>query len=223
MNEERTKLVLVGGIGILILLCIVGIIWAILAGPTPQSSQSDIPETNLSFSDDNDPAKGPGEAKVVVRMFSDLQCPACRDAEPGLQYAMKTYGDKVRFVWNDYPLFPTHKNAVAAANAARCAEEQGKFWEYHDVVYEKQQEWSGLSAPGDLFKTYAVSLGMNGDSFASCLAANRYQNKIQADKTEGDRNGVQATPTFFIGNIRRTGPAPSSEWDRILKSALAGS
>ena len=111
MNEERTRAVLIGGIGVLIVLCVVGIFWAILSGPTQNNDQSDIPEPNLRFSDDNDPAKGPGESKVVVRMFSDLQCPACREAEPGVQYAMKTYGDKVRFVWNDYPLISLHKNA----------------------------------------------------------------------------------------------------------------
>lgn len=223
MNEERTKTALIVGIGILIVLCIGGIIWAILAGPTPDSGQADVPETNLRFSDDNDPAKGPGEAKVAVRLFGDFQCPACRDAEPGFQYAMKTYGDKVRFVWNDYPLLQVHKNAMIAANAARCAEEQGKFWEFHDQLYEKQSEWSGLAAPSDQFKTYATSLGMNGDSFATCLAANRHQNKIQADQSEGDRNNVQATPTFFIGNIRRTGPVPTTEWDRLLKAAISGS
>ncbi len=220
MNAERTKVVLIGGIGTLIVLCIVGIIWAIMAGPTPNSGQSDVAETNLKFSDENDPVRGSSESKVVVRMFSDLQCPACRDAEPGLQYAMKTYGDKVRFIWNDYPLTSLHKNAMAAANAARCAEEQGKFWEFHDMAYDRQADWSALASPGDQFTTYAKSLGMKSDEFASCLAANRYQNKIQADQTEGDQNGVQATPTFFVNNIRRTGRLPNAEWDRLLKEAL---
>lgn len=220
MNEERTRVALIGGIGTLILLCIVGIVWAIMAGPTPGGNQGDVVETNLKFVDDNDPAKGPGESKVVVRMFSDLQCPACRDAEAGLQYAMKTYGDKVRFVWNDYPLVSLHKNAMAAANAARCAEEQGKFWEFHDMVYDKQTDWSGLAAPVDQFTAYAKSLGMNTDSFSACVAVHRYQNKIQADQAEGDKNNVQATPTFFVNNIRRTGKMPTAEWDRLLKASL---
>lgn len=224
MNKEESIrslfLIGLGGIGVLI---VGGLVWAIVAGPGPVPIGSrGTEETGLHFVDDNDPAVGPGDAKVVVRMFEDFQCPSCEQAEPGLEYAMKKYSDKVRFVWNDFPLTSIHQNAKAAAIAARCAEEQGKFWEYKTKLYDPatHDTWSNLAAPTDTFVSYAKGLGLNADSFASCIANQNGLRKVQDDGAEAESNNVNATPTVFVGNVRYVGALTETEWDQAIQSQL---
>lgn len=218
-SETQARTYFIFGSILLLALIIGGIIWAIVAGPQSTNGGQ---EVGLSFSDDNDPAKGPADAKVTVRVFGDFQCPACRAAEEGVKHAMQTYGDKVRFVWSDFPLVTVHKNALPAANAARCAEEQGKFWEFHDKVYEAQDEWSDLSSPSAKFQEYAKGLGLREDAFAACVAANRYQWKIQDDLDEGQSNAIDATPTFFVNNTRLVGVRSNVDWDQAIQGQLQG-
>lgn len=220
MKEERVGQMFLGGIGLLGVLIVGGLVWAIMAGPSPDNGSGGQIETDLRFRDDNDPARGPGESKVVVRMFGDFQCPACKAAEPGVKHAMSKFGDKVRFVWNDFPLSNIHKNARPAAVAARCAEEQGKFWEYHDVLYDKQSSWSELSAPTASFVEYAKQLSLDEGSFASCVASQTVLRKIQDDESEGMSNRVNSTPTVFIGQKRFVGSLSPEAWDKELTAAL---
>ncbi len=222
MNEDRSlqaqKLFLVG-ILVLGLLVIIGLVWAVSLGPEPFSSTS---EAGLSFNDDNDPSLGPGDSKVTVRLFSDLQCPACKAAEPGVKHALQAYAGRVRFIWDDFPLVNAHKNARAAANAARCAEEQGKFWEFREQLYSAQDEWAELAAPSETFSSFAGKLGMNKDAFSVCLAKATYDRKVSDDMAEGDANHVDATPTYFINNRRFVGGLTESDWDREISAALDG-
>lgn len=219
MKEERVGQLFLAGIGLLGLLIVGGLVWAIMAGPSSTSSTNGTAEQNLSFKDDNDPAQGPGESKVVVRMFEDFQCPSCGAAAPGVAYAIKTYGDKVRFIWDDFPL-TMHKNAVPAANAARCAEEQGKFWEYHDKLYAEQANWADVASPTSLFVGYAKTLNLNEQMFDGCMANQTYNGKVQDDENEGIANNVQGTPTFFINNVRYVGAMSNAQWDTELKAAI---
>lgn len=207
------------GIALLGALIVGGLVWAVMSPSSPSGTGGTV-ESNLRFVDDNDPAIGPADAKVTVRIFGDFQCPACGAAEPGVTYARKTYGDKVRFIWDDFPLVQIHQNAMAAANAARCAEEQGKFWEYHDKLYQVQTAWSNEKAPQEKFLDYAKELGLKEDTFSACLANQTYRNKIQADMSEATANGVDATPTFFINNKRMVGILQNVEWDREIQAQL---
>lgn len=211
-SDQAKKIFLLSAI-VLGVLVIIGLIWAVsfeLGGNTK----------SLSFNDDNDPIVGPGEAQVVVRVFSDFQCPACQAAEAGFKYARDTYKDKARFVWNDFPLQALHANALMAANAARCAEEQGKFWEYHDRLFEDQASWDKLAAPLNKFIAYADALDLEVNSFANCLDERKYQNKIMDDLREGQSNGVQATPVFFIGEKSLVGAQNNDVWDREIQEQL---
>ncbi len=89
------------------------------------------------------------------------------------------------------------------------------------MLFQKQSEWSGLAVPALSFETYATFLKLNAGKLADCYSKFLYQSKIQNDQTEGEKNNVEVTPTFFINNIRRTGSVPEKEWDRLLKSALS--
>lgn len=209
-SQQTQKFFLLGAIVVGALL-VIGLIWAIASGADPY---------RYSFRDDNDPAFGPAEASTTVRIFGDFQCIACKNAEPGVQYARQTYGDKVRFVWNDFPLTGSHPNAMAAANAARCAEAQGKFWEYHDRLYADQATWENIGSPAQQFTAYADALGLKSDAFGKCLSDRTYEYKVTDDMKEGERNSVGATPTFFINNSKIVGGMDRDQWDREIQRAL---
>jgi len=219
MNETNMRRTILGVVVLLIVLIVGGLVWAIAAGPGPARGPG-LPDPNLSFNDANDPAQGPSDAALTVHVFGDLQCPACRQAEPGLDYAMQKYGDKVRFVWDDFPLMSAHPNARVAATAARCAEDQGKFWEYRKTLYDNQPDWAGLSSPTDKFASYAATLGLNVDNFKSCVANDTDRQKIEDDMSEGNSNNVQATPTFFIGKTRYEGGLTNAQWDQYITAQL---
>lgn len=217
MEQSSNKGLLIGTI-IAAVLIFAGLIWAVLSVPSENGSA--LPNGQLSFSDENDPAIGPEDAKVVVRLFEDFQCPACRTAEAGTNYAIDKYKDRVRFIWDDFPLESLHRNARAAANAARCADEQGKFWEYKERLYAEQATWSNMSDVGDTFTAYAGQLEMDTGAFRQCFDEKRYDARIAADAAEAGKNGVRGTPTIFINNTMRNGLAPN-EWDQLLQAALA--
>ncbi len=215
-QNQAQKYFLVGTV-ILGVLIIVGIIWALTLAPDTTGHEE---EYGLRFNDQNDPIIGKADSKVVVRFFSDFQCPACKSAEPGVLHILQTFADRVKFVWNDFPLTELHKNANEAANAARCAKEQGKFWEYRDALYVGQDEWSALVNPDDTFSLYAQKIGLRTDAFNACVQEKTFNKHITDDFEEGTSNNVNSTPTFFIGNKRYVGAMSNAAWDTELLSAL---
>lgn len=154
--------------------------------------------SRIRVSTDNSPSVGPKDAKVTVIEFSDFQCPFCKRAFPAVQQMLKDYNGKIRFVYRNFPL-SFHVNAEIAAEAALCANEQGKFWEYHDKIFEvAQADGTGLDA--NSLKEYAKGMGLDAVTFNSCLDTKRYASVVQKDEQDGTAAGVSGTPTFFIGN-----------------------
>lgn len=222
MNEQDTKkYFLFGTIGLGALI-VAGLVFAVMSEPGDGGPQGRV-EQGLSFTDDNDPGYGPGESAFKVRIFSDFQCPACKLAEPAFAVAKRKYGDRVRFVWNDFPLTSIHPNARPAALAARCAEDQGKFWDYHDKLYASQEEWADQQAATPIFQRYAKEIGLDEAKFSSCLVNQQFLRKIQDDEAEGKANRVEGTPTFFIGNKRFVGILEESAWEAEIGALLQGS
>jgi len=183
------------------------ILYEIKTVPTSQSTQqSPQPSEAQIFivSFDDDPVKGNPDAPVTVVEFSDFQCPFCsRFFEQTLPLIEENYIDtgKIKLVYKDLPL-DKHSNARSAHIAAECADEQGKFWEYHDVLFQKQAEWHRL-ASSDLDITlsqFAVDLGMQAASFESCMESQDIADEVNQDTLEAARYGATGTPTFFIGN-----------------------
>lgn len=139
------------------------------------------------------PSRGPASAPVTIVEFSDFQCPFCAQAVPILRQVSDAYGDRVRIVYRDFPLDSVHPLARKAAEAARCADEQGKFWDYHDKLFASQPalEIDGL-------KKYAQEIGLDGSAFAACLSSSKFKNAVDKDVQEGQKAGVDGTPTFFV-------------------------
>lgn len=210
---------MIAGIIAITLLIFGGLTWAILKAPAEPSGPVAGQEEKLVFNDANDPTIGPANATVVVHMAGDFQCPACRQAELAVKPTIEKYKDRVQFVWKDFPL-PFHKNSRLAANVARCAQVQGKFWDMHDKLFAEQLNWSEESNPEPKFIQYAKDLGLNDVALQACVDARSQDQRIADDAAEGNQNRIDRTPTFFINNRRYFTMSPV-EWSEKLDAALS--
>jgi protein-disulfide isomerase len=140
------------------------------------------------------PPKGNVNAPVVVKVFSDLQCPACRAAHLSVtEPLLEAYKDKVRFDFMHFPLQSIHPYALRAAMASECAADQGKFWEYVDIAYQNQQELSARA-----LEEWATELGLDGDLFKRCIDSQIKKKAVLADYEAARDLGLQGTPTFLV-------------------------
>ena len=169
----------------------------------------------LSVSADDDPSVGPANAPVTIVEFSAFQCPYCKLSVPLIKEILAKYPGKVKVVYRDYP-GPNHPYAQQAAEAAQCAGDQGKFWEYHDSLFDRQASGTGWN-----FTKLAKEIGLNQDAFATCLNTGRYREEVAKDLHDGFKLGVTSTPTFFINGRPLVGAKPFVEFqaviDRLLK------
>lgn len=164
--------------------------------------------------------KGDAAAPVKIVEFSDFQCPACRYAEEPLKKLLSFYDGKVRFTFKHFPL-RMHQWAKAGAAAAECAGRQGKFWEYHDSLYEKQDEWTNEKVDGFL-TAYAQKAGLDLPAWDACRQDPATMAAVTADAKDGDDAWVGSTPTFFVNGRRFVGGKQLAELgtlfiDRELK------
>jgi protein-disulfide isomerase len=164
--------------------------------------------------------RGPADAPIQMVEFSDFQCPACRYAEMPLRQIDAVYAGKIHFIFKHFPL-RMHQWAKPAAAAAECAGRQGKFWEYHDRLYDKQDEWTNDKAD-DFFAAYAKDLKLDVPSWQTCRQDPSVVASYQADMKDGDDAWVGSTPTFFINGRRFAGGKQLAElgtlyMDKVLK------
>lgn len=153
--------------------------------------------------------KGPPGAKVLIVEFSDFECPSCRAAEKTLRGLLALYDGKVRFAFKHYPL-RRHEWARPAALAAECAGRQGRFWEYHDRLYDRQEEWANERLDSFL-AGYARELKLDLDTWQACRQDPSASAAVAADMKDGENAWVSGTPTFFINGRRLVGPRPFAE------------
>lgn len=163
-----------------------------------------------------DPAmtRGPADAPVTIIEWSDYECPYCKRAQEVLLRLQGEFPDTVRLVLKDFPL-RSHPAAMPAANAARCAGAQGRYWEYHDLLFVAQPDFSRDHLIG-----YARRLGLDVEPFQECLDGGRFLDAVRADQREGVQAGVRATPTFFINQRKIEGALPLEEFRAAIKQAL---
>ncbi len=166
----------------------------------------------------NSPVKGNTNAKVVIIEFSDYECPFCgrffADTLPELK---KNYIDtgKARLVYKDFPL-SFHPNAQKAAESARCAGEQGKYWEMHDKLFENQQNLGE-----DNYRKWAKEIGLNTEKFNECMSTEKYAQSVKGEQSYGGQLGISGTPAFFINGRELVGAQPYSAFKKIIEEELA--
>ena len=165
-----------------------------------------------------DPArvKGDPKAPITIVEFSDFQCPYCKKSENTLHELLTKYNGRVKLAYLDFPLPEIHPKAERAAEAARCAGEQGKFWEYHDALYAEQSKLDGAE-----LLNHARALHLDEKSFQSCLDSGKFKSKIDADLAQGSKVGVAGTPGFFVNGVFLSGARPEADFEKIIDSQLA--
>jgi protein-disulfide isomerase len=161
------------------------------------------------------PIRGAEKAPVTIVKFEDFQCPFCKTAQPTFKDLLKKYNGKVRLVHKDLPLEAIHPLARQSAEAARCAGEQGKFWEYHDQLYSVSPKLS----TEDL-KSAAKQVGLNTVAFDQCLGSGKYGGVVQKDLNDGAQLGLNGTPTFFINGRELSGALPVEAFSTVIDEEL---
>ena len=162
------------------------------------------------------PVRGPAEAPVTLVEFSDYHCPFCKQAQPELTQLLKRFPGKIRLAYRDFPVDSLHPQARRAAEAARCAQDQGKFWDYHDVLFTQAPK-----ATADDLGRYAAEVGLDLATFDRCLAEGAHRATVQRDLDEGRRLGITGTPAFFINGRPLTGAQPLEVFVRVVEEELA--
>lgn len=195
-------------------------------GPAPLLAASEEPLPNVPLQELYHELAAPGDAggpKVTVVEFSDFGCPYCgafeRETFPVLR---REYVETGRVRWRFVPfvlgMFP---NGEEAMRAATCVAEQGDeaFWKMHDVLFEKQDVWKASRDPDQMFRSYAVVSGADGDAFSACFDDARSADRVTAANALAHEGGVRSTPTFFVGRQMIQGALPVEEFRKVLDAA----
>lgn len=184
--------------------------------PTPAPLAQDVPLDNAAG------IKGKVDAPVTIVEYTDYQCPFCQRHFLQTMPQLQRYIDDgtVKYVVKDFPLSQIHPQAQKAAEAARCAGAQGAYWEMHDLLFTKQQEWSGQANAVDRFKGYARDLKLDMDAFAACLDSGQFQAAVEENLMEGIEFGVRGTPGFFVNRVPLPGAYPIEYFEALIQQAL---
>jgi protein-disulfide isomerase len=162
------------------------------------------------------PALGPVTAPVTITEYADFGCPACWEwYKLGILEQLRAkYGDQIRFVWRDFPVITLL--SPKAAEAGQCAHEQGKFWEFHDLVYDQ----NGAIAASDL-QAYAARIGLDMPQFNDCVTSRRMRDRVNAEQQESFDRGLKGAPAFFVNDQRVIGPQGAAVFEEIIDPILA--
>ena len=166
----------------------------------------------------DNPSRGPVDAPVTIIEFSDFQCPFCSRATGTVKKLEEAYPGKIRFVYRDFPLVQIHPRAARAAEAAACANDQGKFWAMHDALFSHQDKLEDAD-----LKQRAADLGLDAALFGACLDSGRHTAEVKKDQSEGERYGVASTPAFFVNGRLIVGAQPYETFARVVEEELARS
>jgi len=177
----------------------------------PQFTRYDIPFEGF-------PSQGPLDAPIVIVEFSDFQCPFCkRFQDETAEQLLAAYPDQIRFVYRHLPLTSIHPEAFPSAEASMCANEQDAFWDYHDRIFENQNDLGR-----ELYLQIATDLNLDTATFEACLNSGKFKDAIQQDMDFALNLGVQSTPTFFINGLAIVGAQPLEAFKQIIDLELAG-
>lgn len=182
---------------------------------TQQLNEKDLLPGDVPLVTIIDPVRGLPDAKVTIVEFSDFECPFCGDMQNIIEDVLVKYSDSVRHVWKDAPSVSIHKNALSAHMAARCAQDQNAFWDYHDKLFENQ----GNLTPATL-AAIAGETNLNKRTWQSCFDAETGKARVERTITEAEVLGVDSTPYFFINDKRISGKVTFEKIDQIVQQEL---
>jgi protein-disulfide isomerase len=183
-------------------------------GPQAEAPLEERIKNAITVDLNNAPFEGPADAPVTIVEFSDFQCPFCSRVVPTVHQLVKEYEGKVRFAFRQHPL-PMHKDATSAAKASLAANEQGKFWEMHDGLFQNQR---ALNDEGIL--KIAQDLKLNIAKFKSDWKSTKYDAQIKADMEFAQKNGATGTPAFFINGVALKGARPIESFREVINKLL---
>jgi len=166
---------------------------------------------------DHDHVQGSADALITLVEYGDYECPYCGKAYPAVRRIQRLLGDKLRFVFRNFPLNTIHEHASQAAQAAEAAGAQGKFWEMHDRRYENQEKLADVD-----LRQYALKVGVEIYRFEGDMAGESYAKKVRDDFRGGVRSGVNGTPTFFINDYRMNEPVTYESLLTAVRAAETG-
>ena len=226
---DKTKLILPVSILIAAVLISGSLVYSKHVSEPAAIGTAPVVGTKVNLDLNGAPSLGDANAKVTIVEYADFQCPYCeryfQQNEPSFVSTYVNTG-KARFVWKDYAFLG--QESLWAAEAARCANDQGKFWAYHDYLYNHQgKENSGTFSKANL-KKFAVALGLNTSQFNSCLDSDKYLGAVQAETQAGSGVGVNGTPATFVNGVLVTdaggnsvGAAPFATFQAVIDQALS--
>lgn len=220
MKQEMKKLL---GIGAVIFTTLaIGAIVTISVGNNPAGTKgTKADEKLLMNADSHSTAEALYNYKVTVVEFGDYQCPACGFMNMVLKQVLSEYPHKINFIFRNFTI-PKHKNALLAANAAEAADEQGKFWEMHDKLYETQQAWSESDQALVIFTGYAKDLGLDPDKFKKAVESQKFLDRIKQDQSDYMALQIEPphTPTIFINNQEYKGNLSYAGFKTVIEQAF---
>lgn len=222
MDDQTNKFLIPGAIvfaGIIIALAVIYSIGGFGGGNTAPSGV--VAPGKLAEVNSADFALGDASAPVTIIEYADFQCPYCgkffKEVEPSVREKYVKTG-KVKFVYRDFAFLG--QESLWSANAARCAGEQGKFWEMHDYIYSNQKGENQGAFSKENLKKFASVLGLNRSAFDGCLDSDKYLNTIQKQTKDGGSAGVQGTPANFVNGTLYAGALPAATFIQIIESEL---
>lgn len=201
-------------IGGIIIVLIALMFWGV------SSSTSIKPPFELGIVHPLDNVKGKTDSKIVLMEYSDFQCSACKTYYPIMRELTAEFGDRVAFVYRHFPLIGIHANAELAARAAEAAKKQNKFWEMHDLLFEKQGEWDKVADVMPMFESYAKLLNISVNQFKTDFSSKEVKDFVKAQRSSAIKSGLQATPSFFINGQQIQNPTSVEAFKIIINEAI---
>ena len=216
--DRNFYLMLAGVIGVLVIIFI--------AAGGKQSNLNNVFEGDPLVVQADDHTDGEGTTGVILIEYADFECPGCGLLFPSIEQLKAEYGDQITFVFRHFPLERLHPNALAAHRAAVAAGNQDMFWEMHDLLYLRQNEWAAQSSGADitranaLFETYAGELQLDIDQYKADIAAEATFNRISTQIDSGNKLGVNATPTLYLNGEQLETPGSYQELKDLVDAAI---
>lgn len=226
-KSNSIKWIAIAAVSALFLILFVGVIIVAKNKNNPQASNASVsfadnghPRMLTSQGEDATISANPAVKSITLVEYGDIQCPACKVYHPIVKQLLASYPERVKLIFKNFPLTSVHPNAMNAAIAAEAVGRQGKYFQFVDLMYEKQDEWAGLDDPQPKFEEYVKSLGLSVEQFQKDQKDPAIAKLINDERNEGIQNGVSGTPSFFVDGKKIENPNSIGDFKKIIDAEL---